>query len=192
MATDERPHDSWTPTASRAGFHPWEIIQRSIASNTQPGDRIRVVWFKVSLRGTDDPAPLLGAEKCSCGSDAAYVWTHGGYQIARSHDEYPIFIAVHDRDIERWLAFFEQYGLDVSFEDHPDSADVDSSVHYVLFPRTDGIDVEWVDGNPVIPVEAAIEQMLENRPAYEPALEMITEEYDVDIDAHHHETSATS
>jgi DNA-binding Lrp family transcriptional regulator len=37
--------------------------------------------------------------------DAAYVWTHGGYQISRSHDDYPVFIAVHDRDVERWIAY---------------------------------------------------------------------------------------
>lgn len=32
---------------------------------------------------------------------AAYVWTQGGYQIARSHDDYSVFIEVHDRDLER-------------------------------------------------------------------------------------------
>lgn len=124
--------------------------------------------------------------------DAAYIWTHGGYQIARDHDDYPVFIAVHDRDIERWIAFFEQFGIDTSIEDRPDPRDVDGAVHYVLFPATDGIDAEWVDGNPVIPLEETVEQMMENRPAYEPALEIITEEYDVDIDAHHHGTPATS
>lgn len=124
--------------------------------------------------------------------DAAYVWTHGGYQIARSHDDYPVFIEVHDRDIERWIAFFEQFGIHPSFEDRPDASEVDGTVHYVLFPASDGIDVEWVDGNPVIPVEEAVEQMAENRPGYEPALEVISEEYDVDIDAHHHGTPATN
>ena len=33
--------------------------------------------------------------------DAAYVWTHGGYQIARGHDDYPIFIQVADQDVEQ-------------------------------------------------------------------------------------------
>ena len=124
--------------------------------------------------------------------DAAYIWTHGGCQIARSHDEYPVFIAIHDQDIERWIAFFEQFGIETSIEDRPDPSDVDGAVHYVLFPMTDGIDVEWVDGNPVIPIEEAVDQMMENRPAYEPALESISEEYDVDIDAYHHDTSAPS
>ena len=123
--------------------------------------------------------------------DAAYVWTHGGYQISRSHDEYPVFIAVHGRDVERWIAFFEQFGIETSIEDRPDADDVGGAVHYVLFPMTDGIDVEWVDGNPVIPLDEAVNQMVENRPAYEPALEIISEEYDVDIDAHHHGPATT-
>jgi len=55
-----------------------------------------------------------------------------------------------------------------------------------LFPKTDGIDAEWIDGNPVIPLDDAVEQMMENRPAYEPALEIIADEYDRDIDASHH------
>lgn len=124
--------------------------------------------------------------------DAAYVWTHGGYQISRSHDDYPVFIAVHDRDVERWIAFFDRFGIDTSIEDRPDDNDVDGAVHYVLFPEIVGIEVEWVDGNPVIPLEEAVEQMMENRPAYEPALEIISEEYGVDIDARHHQTPATS
>jgi len=30
--------------------------------------------------------------------DSVYVWTHGGYQIARGHDDYPIFIQVSEHD----------------------------------------------------------------------------------------------
>jgi len=118
--------------------------------------------------------------------DAAYVWTHGGYQIARGHDDYPVFIEVHDRDVERWIAFFQQFGVDTTINERPDASDVDGNVHYVLFPKTDGIDAEWVDGNPVIPLDDAVDQMMENRPAYEPALEIIADEYDSDIDASHH------
>ena len=122
--------------------------------------------------------------------DAAYVWTHGGYQIARSHDDYPVFIQVHERDVDNWIAFFERYGIDSAVGERPDDSDVESDVYYVLFPQTDGIDAEWVDGNPVVPLEDAIEQMMENRPAYEPALEMIADEYNVNVDASHHDAVA--
>jgi DNA-binding Lrp family transcriptional regulator len=119
--------------------------------------------------------------------DAAFVWTHGGYQIARSHDDYPIFIQVHDQDVERWIAFFEQYGIETAINERPDSDDIEGGIYYVLQPTRDNIERQWVDGNPVIPLEQAIEQMLENRPAYEPALEIIAKEYDVAVEASHHE-----
>lgn len=122
--------------------------------------------------------------------DAAYCWTHGGYQLARSHDDYPLFIAVHERDLERWLAFFEQYGIETAIENRPMGDEIDGPVHYVLFPRTDGFAVEWVDGNPVIPLQEAVDQMRANRPAYEPALKMIAEEYD--LEAFHHDTSSAN
>jgi len=122
--------------------------------------------------------------------DAAYVWTEGGYQIARSHDDYPVFIEVHDRDIERWMAFFQQFGVETTLNERPDANEVTGNVHYVLFPKTTGIETEWVDGNPVIPLEDAIDQMMENRPAYEPALEIIANKYDRDLDASHHNTTS--
>jgi len=118
--------------------------------------------------------------------DAAYVWTHGGYQIARSHDDYPVFIEVHDRDVDRWIAFFQQFGIDTSIDERPDTSDVNGNVHYVLFPKTNDIDTEWVDGSPVIPLGTAVDQMMKNRPAYEPALEIISDEYERDIDASRH------
>ena len=55
----------------------------------------------------------------------------------------------------------------------------------MLFPTSGGITREWVDGNSVIPLDEAIEHMLEYRVNDEPALEMIADEYDRDIDASH-------
>jgi DNA-binding Lrp family transcriptional regulator len=118
--------------------------------------------------------------------DAAYVWTHGGYQIARNHDDYPVFIEVHERDIDRWIAFFERFGIEATVGERPEASTISSAVHYVLFPQEDGIDIEWVDGNPVIPIAEAVDQMTKTRSAYEPALEIIADEYDVEIEAEHH------
>ncbi len=117
--------------------------------------------------------------------DSVYVWTHGGYQIARGHDDYPIFIQVADQDIERWTAFFDEFGIPSTIEERPDSAEHDTTVSYVLFPTTEGITREWVDGTPVIPLDETIDHMMEYRVNYEPALEMIADEYDRDIDASH-------
>lgn len=130
---------------------------------------------------------FAGMEYAYTEIDAAYIWTNGGYQIARSHDDYPVFIEIHERDIDKWIEFFERFGIDTTVDERPDVDDVDGNVHYVLFPQSDGIDVEWVDGNPVIPLDDAVEQMMQTRAAYEPALEIIANEYDVDIDANHHD-----
>jgi len=117
--------------------------------------------------------------------DSVYVWTHGGYQIARGHDDYPIFIQVADRDTDRWTAFFDEFGIPCTIEDRPDPTDYTEALSYVLFPITGEITPEWVDGNPVIPLDETIDHMREYRVNYEPALEMIAAEYDRDIDATH-------
>ena len=117
--------------------------------------------------------------------DSVYVWTHGGYQIARGHDDYPIFIQVDDQDVERWTAFFDEFGIPSQIEERPDATAYDATVSHVLFPTTEDITPEWVDGNPVISLDETIDHMMEYRVNYEPALEMIADEYDRDIDASH-------
>lgn len=117
--------------------------------------------------------------------DSVYVWTHGGYQIARGHDDYPIFIQVAEQDVDRWTALFDEYGRPSTIEERPAATDDDTTISYVLFPTTDTVTREWVDGNPVIPLADTIEHMLDHRVNYEPALEMIADEYDRDIDASH-------
>lgn len=117
--------------------------------------------------------------------DGVYVWTHGGYQIARGHDDYPIFLRVTDRDLQRWRAFFDEFGVPHAVEDRLDASEHDGTVSYVLFPTTGDLTREWVDGNPVVPLEETIDHMRRDRVNYEPALEMIADEYDREIDASH-------
>lgn len=117
--------------------------------------------------------------------DAVYVWTHGGYQIARGHDDYPVFVRVNDRHVEQWMAFFDRYGIPTTIGERADPDEYDSSVYYVLFSTTDGVEREWVDGNPVVPLDETVDHMMEFRVNYEPALELLADEYDVDVDAEH-------
>ena len=98
-----------------------------------------------------------------------------------------MFIDVHDQDVDRWIAFFEQYGIDTAIDERPDASDMAGDIYYVLFPTAGDIETVWINGNPVIPLGEAVEQMMDNRPAYEPALEIIDEEYDMDLDASHHD-----
>lgn len=117
--------------------------------------------------------------------DAVYTWTHGGYQIARGANDYPIFIQVNDYQIEQWIAFFNRYGIPTTITKRATPDDHDSAVYYVLFPTSTDVEREWVDGNPVISLDETIDHMMEYRVNYEPALEMIANEYDRDINAEH-------
>jgi hypothetical protein len=65
--------------------------------------------------------------------DAVYVWTH---------DDYPIFIQVADRDVDQWTAFFDEFGIPSRIEERPDATDYDATVSYVLFP-TSGSTAIW-------------------------------------------------
>ena len=38
--------------------------------------------------------------------DAVYVWTQGGYQVSRNPEDYPLFLAVHEQDVDAWETFF--------------------------------------------------------------------------------------
>jgi len=38
--------------------------------------------------------------------DAVYVWTQGGYQVGREPDDYPLFLAVREQDVDAWETFF--------------------------------------------------------------------------------------
>jgi len=51
--------------------------------------------------------------------DAVYVWTQGGYQVGRDPDDYPLFLAVHEQDVDAWEAFFESFDLPTAAERQP-------------------------------------------------------------------------
>lgn len=115
-------------------------------------------------------------------TDAVYVWTDRGYQADRSPDDYPIFLAVRNRDVEHWESFFDSFGLPVALDRQPADA-VDGPIQFVLEPRTD-LDTEWVDGYPVIPLADTVAFAREHAARFQPALSTLADTYDdVDLDA---------
>ena len=48
--------------------------------------------------------------------DAVYVWTRGGYQLSRDPDDYPLFLAVREQDVDAWERFFASFGIPTVFE----------------------------------------------------------------------------
>jgi hypothetical protein len=114
--------------------------------------------------------------------DAVYVWTRGGYQVARDPTDYPLFIAIHDSELDAWAAFFDQFGIPTAHERQP-ADDLDGAIQVVLEPRTD-IETAVVDGRPVIPLQETVAFAREHYATFESALDMLNRMYeDVDTDA---------
>lgn len=111
--------------------------------------------------------------------DAVYVWTHGGYQVGRTPDDYPLFIAVRDREVGDWHEFLEQFGLPTALERQPPEA-IDGPIQIVLDPRSD-LEVTWIEGYPVLPREETIAYMREHYAQFQSALSMLDRLYD-DLD----------
>lgn len=106
--------------------------------------------------------------------DAAYIWTRGGYQVARSPDDYAIFIRV-DSSIEYWINFFADFGIP-AYEERRPIEDLEGDIQVVI-EKGELSDIEWIEGRPVIPLEETVEYMQENSVHFRPALDMLDEMY---------------
>jgi DNA-binding Lrp family transcriptional regulator len=119
--------------------------------------------------------------------DAVYVWTQGGYQVGRNPDDYPLFLAVHEQDVDAWERFFESFNLPTAFERQPRD-ELDGSLQVVLEPRP-SLNVNHVEGYPVIPRTETIEYMRENYAQFQSGLAMLDRMYeDLDLDVTYRET----
>ena len=116
--------------------------------------------------------------------DAVYVWTRGGYQVAREPQDYPLFIAVHGSDLDAWTTFFNRFGIPATEERQP-ADDLDSTIQIVLKPQAE-IETEMVDGRPVIPLEDTVAFANEYYATFQSALNMLDRMYDdVDTDGNY-------
>ena len=119
--------------------------------------------------------------------DAVYVWTRGGYQVGRDPEDYPVFLAVREQDIDAWSGFFDSFELPAGFERQP-RASIDSPVQFVLEPRS-ALEIDHVDGYPVISRAETIDYMRENYAHFQSALSMVDRLYeDLDLDVAYRET----
>lgn len=125
---------------------------------------------------------FAGMEYAYTAIDAVYVWTRGGYQVARDPDDYPLFIAVCEQYVGTWMRFFERFGIPATEERKPVD-DIDGRLQVILEPR-EQITADVVDGRPVIPLEQTVEFATEHYATFESALDMLDQMYeDVDTQA---------
>jgi hypothetical protein len=108
-----------------------------------------------------------------------YVWTQGGYQVGREPDDYPLFLAVREQDVDAWETFFEWFDLPTAFERQPRD-ELDRPLQIVLEPRP-SLNIEHVEGYPVITRAETIEYMRENYAQFQSALAMLDRMYE-DLD----------
>jgi len=119
--------------------------------------------------------------------DAVYVWTRGGYQVGRAPKDYPLFLAVREQDVDDWVEFFESFGLPVAFERQPRD-ELTGPLQIVLDPQP-SLDIDHVEGYPVIPRDDTIEYMREHYAEFQSALVMLDRMYeDLDLGVAYRET----
>ncbi|MFC6977038.1 RNA polymerase subunit sigma-70 [Halomicroarcula sp. GCM10025709] len=108
--------------------------------------------------------------------DAVYVWTRGGYQVARDPADYPLFIAVDETDLAEWERFFDRFGLPVGQERHPPE-EVAGPIQYVLEAR-ETVEADSVDGRPVISLDETLAFARDHYATFQSALDMLDRMYD--------------
>ena len=119
--------------------------------------------------------------------DAVYVWTQGGYQVGREPDDYPLFLAVREKDVDAWQRFFEQFGIPTGFERRPEDS-FEGPLQVVLNERS-VLNPNHVEGYPVISRHETIAFMQEHYATFQSALAMLDRMYDdLDLDVSYRES----
>ena len=116
-------------------------------------------------------------------TDAVYIWTKGGYQIGRNHDDYPIFIDIHENDIKDWRQFFRSFDIETSVQERTET----DGVHFVLNPIQKEMDVDRVESASVLPLDETVGWAEQYQANFQPALEMLDEMYDLGLGVEYRE-----
>ncbi len=110
---------------------------------------------------------LFGVKYCFTKTDAVFIWTKGGYNIARFKDHYPIFIKVKKSDAEDFKEHCRRLGLKTGSG---------KGIFYSI-ELLDDFPVSYSDRIPVDSLESTISFMKRHIYNFQPALEMISKMY---------------
>ena len=122
---------------------------------------------------------LFGIGHCFTKTDAVYVWTEGGYNIARYKEYYPIFIKIKKTDYPVFLEYCKKLGLRIGSK---------KGVFYSI-EVLDKFDYIKKGEFFVEPLDETIQFMEENIYNFEPALEMIKEMYNKKLNVKYKEVN---
>ena len=123
--------------------------------------------FKKSINFYYNTLSLFGIQYSFTNIDSVYVWTKGGYNIARYKDYYPIFIKIRLKD----KSLFEEYCKKLELNINKNK-EVFYKVEYL-----DNFDSDYCENMPVDSLKGTIKFMEKNKYNFEPALEMVNELY---------------
>jgi len=110
---------------------------------------------------------LFGIKYCFTKTDAVFVWTNGGYNIARFRDYYPIFIKVAEADMGIFEYYRQKLNLKISHK---------KGIFYAVEFMKD-FNIAHHSNIPVDSLDDTIHFMKKNKYNFEPALEMIQNIY---------------
>jgi len=107
--------------------------------------------------------------------DGVFVWTKGGYNAGRFFGSYPIHVKVLESDVTKWRNYFAENVRKTMLSGSRPSETL-YGVYYVLYPEK-ALKSETVDGLKVEPLRETVAFCKKNTYTFEPALEMLNEEY---------------
>lgn len=111
--------------------------------------------------------------------DGVFVWTKGGYNASRFFGSYPIHMKVLKSDVGKWKRFFAENGRrSVLGGEKP--RETLFGVYYVLYPEIK-LKAETEGGLKVESLNDTLEFCKKNIYTFEPALEMLDEEYNLGL-----------
>jgi hypothetical protein len=119
--------------------------------------------------------------------DAVYAWTHGGYNADRFFGFYPVHMRVKKSDLERWKEDLSKRGWKSILAGEKPRETL-FGLFFVLYPE-ERIEAKDVDSLKVDSLEDTVKFCKENVYTFEPALEMLDEEYKLSLGASYRETS---
>lgn len=110
---------------------------------------------------------LFGISYCFTEIDSVFIWTKGGYNIARYRDHYPIFLKIKKTD----YSLFQYYANKLELNKK-------QGIYYEI-KLEESIDCEFAGDIPVDPLDKTIAYMNKYIYNFQPALEMIEEMYKI-------------
>ncbi len=114
---------------------------------------------------------LFGVKYSFTSTDSVFIWTKGGYNIARYKDYYPVFIKIKKSDYR----IFEEYCKNLRLK-----INGNAGIYYNVRILKD-FEISYCNGLPVDSLETTIKFMKKYIYNFEPALEMIKEMYGKNI-----------